>query len=323
MQFRCPKCKTLLQVNTPPANGLIGCPGCKSTVRIPSVPPTTRAQPAQPQTQKPQAQKPTAPRPTAQKPASSSRSGPAQDDLFGGLSDGPLGSPLPSSAPRAAAPATGGFSAPAYQQPQQPAYAAPRAQKKRGGPSVLKIFAIIAAVGGGLMILGCVGLFGLGLVARNVAANKMSTATISGYSVDAPGSLMGTKVQGDVTGQTIYNRVTGTEFMIAELKRPGVPLTPDLVIMGIKTQKQITHAPTTRNGMTGIRYETVGGNGAPIHIGEVYPLGSSVLLVIYMTAEEIEKTMGKKAPMTAAKARETDKPDAFFASLRRAGAPAP
>jgi hypothetical protein len=169
-------------------------------------------------------------------------------------------------------------------------------------------------------MLSCGGLLILGLIGKSVGFVRTSTATYAGYSVDAPGIATGAKSQQLTTGVTIFNRLTGSEFLIAEKKSPQGKFTPELFLLGLGTIAQVKQqTAVSRAGLTGIHYEVEGNKSVPAHIGEVFPTTDGVLILTYMSGPALAEHNGRPPKMDTASAISRDNPDAFFASLRSSG----
>ena len=74
-------------------------------------------------------------------------------------------------------------------------------------------------------------------------------------------------------------------------------------------------SPVSRAGLNGLRYQVLG-TDAP-HTAEVFGLGDTILLVMYANGTNLQERQGTKPRMTAERAKEWDKPDAFFESLKK------
>ena len=289
--FACPKCKQLFE-GTPDKEGKKGkCTGCGEVFVI-------------------ERYYPPKPKPVTVKPKKATQVTPSKQASFGSsIMD--LSSLLP--------PATPNYSAPTYV-PHQTTPASTKKRKKPSSKSGSKVGLILSIIGGigAIMLLVCCGGFGVLMW----SLNKPRTISIANYSVDARGVMPSkTVLPANVSGQSIINPTTKSEFAIAIIKlNPGEIISPDLYMQGLKAtgvRLQQEATPTTRAGLTGYRYQTHAIGTTPPFTSEVYGLGDSILMLMYSNGTEIQEMRGAKSRMTAGRAMEWDKPDSFFESLRK------
>ena len=130
------------------------------------------------------------------------------------------------------------------------------------------------------------------------------------------------KLPQNLNGEASGSRLTKSEFVIAKISGDGSNrLTADVFILGLERLGTIQHGdatPISRAGMNGFRYVARRGySSIGLHTAEVYPLADGAILwVVYANGADTLAHQGKKALMPADRAREWDKPDEFFASLR-------
>jgi hypothetical protein len=225
-----------------------------------------------------------------------------------------LGSLLP--------PANQSFATPTYT-PATTYQSAPKPKKiKRANTSGgSKIGLILGIIGGlaGMAFLICGGI----VAAVMFGVSGKVTLSSSGYSVDAPGTkVSAAKLPQNLNGEASGSRLTKSEFIISKISGDGgFKLTADIFVLGLERLGTIEHGdatPISRAGLNGFRYVARRGySSIGLHTAEVYPLsGGGVLWVVYANGADTLAHQGKKSLMTADRAREWDKPDDFFASLR-------
>ena len=149
---------------------------------------------------------------------------------------------------------------------------------------------------------------------------QRQTILSSGYSVEAIGVVAKkNKLHANLNGQLIVNPMTRSEFIIATgVANGNRTITPELYIQAINSSGQVqaqSVSPVSRAGLNGLRYHVMG-TEAP-HTAEVFGMGDTILLVMYANGTDLQERNGIKPRMTAERAKEWDKPDAFFESLKK------
>lgn len=166
------------------------------------------------------------------------------------------------------------------------------------------------------MLLLCCG--GVGVLFWMITQKQ--TILSSGYSADAIGIVTKrNSLNANMSGQLIVNPMTRSEFIIATGFAVGNrKITPELYIQGLNSSGKVqaqSVSPVSRAGLNGLRYQVLG-REAP-HTAEVFGLGDTILMVMYANGTDLQERQGTKPKMTAERAKEWDKPDAFFESLKK------
>ena len=177
------------------------------------------------------------------------------------------------------------------------------------------ILGIVGGIGG-LVLLLCCG--GVGVLFWMFTQKQ--TILSSGYSAEAIGVVAKkNSLHANLSGQLIVNPMTRSEFIIATGVVDGNrTITPESYIQALNASGQVqaqSVSPVSRAGLNGLRYQVLG-TDAP-HIAEVFGHGDTILLVMYANGTDLQERQGIKPRMTAERAKEWDKPDAFFESLKK------
>jgi len=220
----------------------------------------------------------------------------------------------PHSAPYSAPSNLGQFTPPSHPRPSNHH---PSKKRKPKPASGLRIAMIVIGSVGAVMFLLCCG--GIGLVGYTLT--KSSPIASSGYTAYAPGvPVKSSNFSSNKHGEGRASPITRSEFGIMTIgAKSGESVTAAGYIEGLKLVSGLRQESVTaisRAGLSGFRYRVDQAKMVPTHTGEVYDLGSDILVLIYVNGVDVAAYSSKKASMTAERATAWDKPDAFFESLR-------
>ncbi len=195
-------------------------------------------------------------------------------------------------------------------------------KRKKGPNNGLKYTLIGCGSLLGVGILGLVGFLVLGLVVGAVGSRK-TTLTLAGYSVDAPGIRAPGKVENGMRSIFALNMATNSEFkLVMRSGEPGFDLfgfVRELQSEGLYTGDVI---PITRAGLNGYQLtDIVNVSGKEFRSRwEIYKTNDTdILLLGYITGMHMQALGFGWTRRSEADTKRLDDPDAFFASLRKAG----
>lgn len=171
-----------------------------------------------------------------------------------------------------------------------------------------------------MTVLGVTALIVIGLVLWSGPASK-STATLAGYSADAPGKLAEQAKGGPASGVGIFHRRTNSEFAMAtkQVAQPGQTFELATLIQVMKQQGGVVGAtePVSRAGLEGARL-TLRNPAGLVSQAEIFKLDEQTILLLNYVSGNAKYEVGMgKTKLDPGKTMELDNPDAFFGSLRK------
>lgn len=303
IQVKCSKCSALLRFSPTGKISTLQCPKCQQLLSIKTPSGTNVGVRATPHS---------APLPPRTKPAAAIPVAPSPDLDWNDIS---------SPAPRGQSPY---FQSSGPTSPSGPArhdwHAASAVKRKSAARGLVKSILVGCGAIAGVTFAGFAALIVIGLVFGSRPAFK-STATLAGYSADAPGKLIAQKSDGPATGVAIFHRQTSSEFGIAtkQVAQPGQVFELETLIQVMKQQGGVvgTTKPVSRAGLQGVRL-TLRNPAGLISLAEIYKLDDLTILMLNYVSGNAKHDIGLgKNKLDPAKTNEFDDPDAFFNSLRK------
>lgn len=280
MRFRCPGCQNLFELDALPESGRTQCPTCNQPVKV-GAPPAI---------------------PVPQRPI-------VPDPDFNAIPHTPfqpqtLPAYLTQPPPRP------------QRRQRNPLDDLPRESTSRsGGSVVLWILGLFIGGAFALALMGGVGFF----LYKSGAFVGTSEMSIAGYSAKAKGNLAGKNSSMAPNEVGILNPQTGSQFQLIYIASSGFrEVTPNVFIEGLRsTAFGVTSEPTSRLGMSGIRFTAKNAFNDADGEGEVFPISSGILIVLYQPGSSLAPMKGRSVKYTGSTEREMDKVEEFFASLSR------
>ncbi len=183
--------------------------------------------------------------------------------------------------------------------------------------SPLRIIFTIVFVVGGLLVLGCCGFFGFAVMGQS------AQLTVDSYTATAKaqGSLQN-KSEGNLRGQAVVNRLTGSEFWLIVHNSP----TPDPVINELvlreMTKLAMSQQEVQRGNFKGKRLVT---NSTSIYSGagkinadvEVFVDGNKLVMLVYVRGSAKAKAGIQPRSRWESMEDSFDNAESFFSSLSR------
>lgn len=194
------------------------------------------------------------------------------------------------------------------------------AKRKSAARGVLKPILIGCGALAGLSVLGATALVVVGLVIGSGPASK-STASLAGFSAEAPERLRDQVNSGPGVVVGILHRRTNSEFAIStkQVAQPGQAFDLETMIQVMKQQGGVVGAtkPVSRAGLEGVRM-TLRTPAGLVSLTEIFKLDElSILMVSYVSGNAKHEIGMGKVSLDPTKTNELDDPDSFFSSLRK------
>lgn len=304
MLFNCPQCGQTLRAADEAAGKKCRCTSCQQLVPIPGGPAKSKTVEAKPT---PSAKPPAKPQPPA-KPVPKPTVATELDDLIVRQQEQILNQAAQYHQHRAQAERR------AEQQQKNRKY---YSTSQASSASPLRIILTIVSVVGILLVLGCCGFFGFAVVGRS------AELTVDSYiaTAKAQGSLQN-KSEGNLRGQAVVNRLTGSEFWLIVHNSPTPDPMINELVLGEMTKLAISQQEIQRGNFKGKKLVT---NSTSIYSGagkitadvEVFVDGSKLVMMVYVKGSAKAKAGIQPRSRWESMEDSFDNAESFFSSLSR------